>query len=687
MSVTGAATVRGACPHDCPDTCAWLVDVQDGRALRVRGDPAHPFTRGALCSKLKRFPARVYSPERVLHPLRRAGPKGSGQFTRVSWDTALAEITARLREVVARDGPLAAMPYSFAGTIGLLQRTAGEPFFARLGATGLVRDICGTVAYSGVAATIGLVDGVLPEDLAHSRLVLVWGTNPVATNLHLWSSVLRHARAAGTRVIVIDPLRTETAAQADAHVQPLPGTDAALALGMMHVIVRDGLHDRAFIEAHTVGFPALEARLREYPPDVAAALTGVPAATIEALARDYATTRPAAIRLSVGMERHANGGAMMRAVACLPGLVNGWKERGGGICQFTSALFRGALNYAAVAAPKTFPAPSRSVHLAQLGRALTDPAMDPPIRWLMIYNSNPAVTAPHQDLVRSGLAREDLFTVVHEQFLTDTASFADYVLPATTQLEHLDLMPSWGQPYLALNLPAIAPQGEAIPNTELFRRLARAMGFDDPILHQEDEDMVRGLLASGSPLLDGITLERLRDTGWARLNLPDDWRPLAGGRFPTPSGKLEFYSDTLAQRGLDPLPGHEPPAEGDDAARYPLRLMTAKHAHFLNSEYVNLRHRGNEDARPVAGVHPEDAAARGISDGCPVRLFNARGAVEVFAAIDASLPRGLVSLPFNWWPRNSLNGSSANALTPDGLSTWGLGSDAFDARVELCPCD
>jgi anaerobic selenocysteine-containing dehydrogenase len=675
--------VRGACPHDCPDTCAWLVEVEGGRARSVRGDPAHPFTQGALCSKLKRYPARVYSPDRLLYPLRRTGAKGSGAFTRVSWGDALNEIAARLQATCATYGPASVLPYSFAGTIGLLQRYAGEPFFARIGATGLARDICGAVAYAGVAATIGVVDSVLPEDLVYSRLILIWGTNTVATNLHLWSTVIRQARADGARVIVVDPMRTATARLADQHVQLRPGTDAALALGMMHVIVRDRLEDVDFIARHTVGFDALRGRLAEYPPERVAMITGLAIGEIEDLARTYATTRPAALRLLVGMERRGNGGMMMRTVACLPGVIGAWRERGGGICQFTSSLFRRALNTRAVTAPGNLPPPTRQVHLAQLGHALTDPTLDPPIKWLMIYNSNPVVTAPNQNLTRAGLAREDLFTVVHEQFMTDTARYADFVLPATTQLEHLDLMPSWGHTFLALNLPAIEPCGEAIPNTELFRRLARAVGLEDDYLYQSDEAMIRGLLASRSPHLAGITYERLVRDGWARLALPEDWRPLANGAFPTASGKLEFHSARFAAQGLDPLPAHVSGPEPDDAQRYPLRLMTAKHAHFLNSEYVNLRHRGTADQVPTVQIHPRDATSRGIAHGDPVRVYNGRGTVQVTADVcDAPLP-GVVFLAFNWWPENSANGASANALTPDGLSEIGSGSNAFDARVEI----
>lgn len=680
-------TVHGACPHDCPDTCAWLVSVDDdGRAVGLKGDPDHPFTRGALCSKLKRYPQRVYSEERVLYPQRRIGAKGEGRFERISWDTALEEIVARLKETIAKDGPLGAMPCSFAGTIGLLNRYAGDPFFKRLGATELDRQICGNVALDGTASTLGLRDYLLPEEIEHSRFILIWGNNTAATNVHLWGGAIRDARERGAKVVVVDPVRTATAAHADWHVQVEPGTDAALALGMMHVIVRDELHDADYVERHTTGFDALTERLAEYPPGRVAEITGVPATDIERLAREYATTRPSVIRTVVGMERYSNGGMALRTVACLPSLIGAWRERGGGLSQFTTLTFFDAVDYSAVFGPPDLPAPERKVHLAQLGRALTDPDLDPPISWMMVYNLNPVVTQPNRNLVIEGLEREDLFTVVHEQFMTETAAYADIVLPATTQFEHWELMPGWGQTYLALNPPAIEALGEAIPNTELFRRLAAGMGFDEPWLHTSDEQRIRQLLDSGSPLVADITFERLLEDGWAKLNLPEERRVFHEGDFPTPSGKCEFYSETLASRGLDPLPGYEPVRDAGsmDAAR-PLRLVSAKTAHFLNSEYVNLPHRGTANHRPEISLNRADAAARRIADGDEVRMFNSFGEVHAWAKVGDDTAPGVVYLPFNWWGTRTLNGASANTLTPDGLSDRGFGSNAFDARVDVAP--
>ena len=678
--------VHGACPHDCPDTCAWQVSVDDsGRAVQVEGTADHPYTRGALCAKLKRYPTRVYSPDRILHPLKRSGAKGSGAFTRISWDEALATIVTRLQEGIAEHGPLTAMPCNFAGTIGLLQRYAGDQFFARLGATEVDRQICGNVAYDAVASTIGAGPALLPEDLEHSRLIVIWGTNTVATNVHLWGGPIATARKRGAQVVVIDPIRTPTAAHADWHVQLTPATDAALALGMMHVIIRDELHDADYIARYTTGFEALCERVKDYPPERVADITGVAAADIEKLARLYATTRPAALRLMVGMERYSNGSLGFRAVACLPALTGAWRDLGGGVSHFTGDLFYECLDYSAILAPASLPKAARSVHLAQLGRVLTDPGMAPPITWLMVYNLNPVVTLPNQNLIIEGLQREDLFTVVHEQFMTDTARYADIVLPATTQFEQWELMASWGQTYLAINPPAIAPLGEAIANSELFRRLSAALGFTDDYLHLGDEQRIRQLLASGHAYLDGVSFESLMASGWARLKLPHDWRPRAQGGFTTASGKCEFYSASLAAAGHDPLPNYVPLPEAASGA-LPLRLVSAKTAHFLNSGYVNLPHAGTRKHRPEIQLNPDDAAARAITSGDRVRMFNELGTVEAVARVSLDTAAGVVYLPFNWWPSVTLNGSSANALTPDGLSDLNFGSNAFDARVEVQRC-
>lgn len=671
--------IKGACPHDCPDTCAWIVNVLDGRAESVVGDPDHPFTEGALCSKLKHYEQRTYSPQRVLFPQRRIGEKGSGKFERISWDTAIEEIAAKLQSTLACHGPLSIMPHNFAGTIGLLHRYAGDPFFARMGATGVYRDICGSVAAEGVAATNGTAGSMAPEDLLHSELIVIWGTNTVTTNLHLWSAVIRKAKAAGATVIAIDPVRTATAASADQFIQIKPGTDGALALGLMHVIIEESLYDATYVRENTYGFDELCERVREFSPVRVAKICGLAAEQITGLARRYAATKRAAIRLSVGMERHVNGFSMFRAVSCLPGLTGAWQSLGGGICQFMGPLVSDALDTTAILPPADWQQPERFVHLAQPGRALTDPAMDPPINVLVVFNSNPLVTAPQQNLTRRGLERDDLCTIVHEQFVTDTARYADYLLPATTQIEHLELMPSWGTPYLALNEPAIEPLGEAIPNTELFRLLSKAMGYRDSVLLSSDEDRIRQMLSSGHPYINGISYESLQKTGWARLNLPEPYLPFGAGKFPTESGKLEFYSNKCVQKGWDPLPRFE---EITPQNKYPLNLIAAKTAHFLNSEYVNLGDGRKATQIATAVVHPDDALARDISSGDIISMFNDEGDIKLVADVSTNTQPGVISVAFGWWMK-STDGQSPNALTPDDVTSIEIGSNAFDAMVEI----
>ncbi len=682
--------VRGACHHDCPDGCAWLTTVEDGRVVAFEGDPHHPFTRGRLCARMSGYPDDlVFSPHRILYPLRRTGAKGEGRFERVSWDTALGEVADRLKAIVAAHGPTAVIPYSYAGTEGLIQRDSlADRFFVRLGASRLQRDVCGSAGFEGVNATIGSLTPMLPADAAHSRLVLVWGANPAVTNEHGWPFVLE-AKKKGARVVVIDPLRSRTAAEADLHLRPLPGTDAALALGMMSVIVRDGLHDADYVEKHTVGFDRLRSRLEEYPPARVASITGLAEGDIVELARSYARTKPALIRLLIGMEHHANGSGTFRAISCLPALVGAFRERGGGLLHFTFSLFDGVLNRKAFDVGRAEDPGVRSINMVQIGKALTDRSLDPPLRALVVYNSSPATIAPNQNLVREGLRRDDLLTVVVEQQLTDTARFADYVFPATAQLEHLDLLTSWGQEYLALNLPALPPRGEARTNTDFFRGLARRMGYTEPHLYESDEEMVRGLLDSKHPWLGGVTYEQLRERGWVRLALPEPWAPFASGGFTTPSGKCELYSETLARLGADPLPAYVPvPADKAETKgrRYPLALLTSKATrHFNNSSHAGEARQQKAEGEPLLQMHATDAGPRGIADGDLVRVFNHRGAMTLRARVKDGTRPGVVALPQGFWASQLPGGSSANALTPDGLSDRGGGGDFHDARVEVEP--
>ncbi len=679
---SAAQVVRGVCPKDCPDACAWLVTTEKGRLVKLEGDPNHPFTNGTLCSKMDGYLDDVVrNPDRLLYPLRRVGRKGEGKFERVSWDDALGEVAARLNKVIAEDGGTAILPYSFAGTEGLVHMgSIANRFFAKIGATRLERNICGSAAHAGVSATMGTSDGILPEDVVHSRCILMWGTNPVLTNPHGWRFV-EEAQRRGATVVTIDPLRTATAEKSDIHLRPLAGTDAALALGMMHILVRDGQYDAEYVERHTLGFEELKGRIAEYPPERCAEITGLKQEEIESLAKLYGTTQPSVIRLMIGMEHRANGAMAFRAISCLPALTGAWRRQGGGLLLFTAGLF--ALNYAAVDMPELEDQSIRSVNMVQLGRALTDTAMAPPVRALVVYNSNPATIAPNQNLVRQGLEREDLFTVVLEHFLTDTARYADYVFPAATQVEVLDLLTSWGQGYLALNQPAVEPAGEALPNTEFFRRLAVRMGLSDTYLQDSDEQIIRAALKTDHPFLKGITFERLQKEGWARLNLPDPWTPYANGGFPTASGKCEFFSLRLKDEGLDPLPDYTPVRQrGSD--KYPLRLQSSKASkYFVNSSHAGVGRLLKAHGRPAIQMHPGDAGPRGVQSGDRVKVYNQRGQMLVWAEVSEDVPLGLAAISHGWWASKLPGASSTNALTSDGLTDMGGGGDFHDAWVQI----
>lgn len=675
---TGRREVRGACPHDCPDRCSWVVTVEGDRAVDLRAADDHPFTAGFLCSKVRGYlDDRVHHPDRLLTALRRVGPKGEARFAPVPLDEALDEVADRLGRVVARWGGEAVLPYSFAGTQGLLQRASmSERFFARLGASRLLRTICGSTATAGVAAALGTSFGVVPEDVALSRFVVLWGTNTAVTNQHLWPHV-RRARERGATLVVVDPVRTRTAAAADWHVAPLPGTDAALAFAMAHVILAEGLDDADYVERHTTGADVLRARAAAWPPERAAAVTGVAADEITRLARAYATTRPSVVRVLIGMEHHERGGAGIHAVACLPALVGAWRDRGGGLASMTSPAFA-ALRRDRLAMPELAARPTRAVNMVELGRALTDPGLDPPVKALVVHGSNPAAVAPNSGLVRRGLARDDLFTVVHDLFVTDTARFADVVLPATSQVEHLDVLDSWGHLDLMLNRPAVPAPGDALPVTELFRRLAARMGFDDPCFADTDEDLARQALDSDHPHLEGITYEVLAERGWARLRVPEDRVPFADGGFPTRTGRCDLA-----------VADFEPPVEGPDGdpelrRRFPLALVSAKSLRLLNTGYANAVRSSGADRGPVLDLHPGDAAARGIADGDRVRVFNDRGSLVVPARVDGRVRPGVVALPFGWWS-DPATGASVNSLTADRVADLGGGATYLDTLVEVEP--
>ena len=700
-------TVLGACPHDCPDTCSMLFKVRDGRVVAVQGNADHPFTQGRLCAKTNHYQERIYHPDRVLHPMRRVGAKGEGRFERISWDEALAQIGVRWRQIIGESGPTAILPYSYLGTQGLVNGlTVGDAFFNKIGATVSERTFCDSGASTAYVMTVGPTPGMDPESLEHSKFIVLWACNLLSTNAHLWPFVER-ARANGARLVVIDPAKTKTAASADQHIRVRPGTDGALALAMIHVIVREGLVDRDYVDRHTVGFAELAEHVSRYTPEFAAQETGVDAEVIRQLARDYATTQPSAIRIGVAIERSAGGGQLVRALACLPALVGAWRRPGGGLLQLPLWAFPvrwDRLHRADLLTPGT-----RVLNQWRIGAALTgEIPLDPPIRALFVYNSNPLVVAPDQLRLKRGLAREDLFTVVSEHFLTDTARYADIVLPATTQAEQLDLMFSWGHLYLTLNRPAIAPIGEAVSNAELFRRLARTMGIDDPFFHRSDEQILREAVDWDHPAMQGITLETLEARGYARLNLPPaaEFAPHAQGAFPTPSGKVElkasmaaggnFVLPTFRQGSNDhqdgsPVPAlptyrapresaHEAPAL---AARYPLAMMSPKSHSFLNSTYANHRRQLSREGEQKVFMHAADAEPRGISSNDVVRVHNDRGSFVGIARIGEETMPGVIIAPMGHWVASSRAQATPAAINPTAFADLGCAPSFSDNRVEV----
>jgi anaerobic selenocysteine-containing dehydrogenase len=689
----GTHVVRGACPHDCPDTCAMLVTVESGRAVRVAGDPDHPFTRGFLCAKVNRYVERTYHEDRVLFPMRRVGPKGSGQFARIMWDEALDEIATRLNEIRrSADGPQAILPYSYAGTMGIVQGSSiDRRFFHFIGASMLDRTICSMAGTVGMRMTLGANIGADPEGLPESDLVLLWGTNTLTSNPHLWPFVLE-AKARGATVIAIDPIRTRTAAQCDQWIGLRPGTDAALALGIMHVVLERGLQDDDYIARHTVGFDALRDRAREYPPERVSQITGIPADVIVSLGERYGRAKAAFIRVNYGLQRHAGGGMAVRTIACLPALTGHWRRAGGGVQLSSSANF--AFNTPALQRPDLSP-PVRTINMIRLGEALTtkDAGVGgPPVRAMIVYNSNPAAVAPDRNAVLAGLRREDLFTVVLEHFQTDTADYADIVLPATTQLEHWDVHLSYGHHYVTLNKPSIEPLGESLPNTEIFRRLAARMGLDHPSLFDDDLAVIRQALDSTSDKLAGVTLDTLMEKGWTRLNVPTPYLPFANGGFLTPSGKCEFYSPRLRDMGLDPVPTFTPPYEFPDAApalaaRYPLTLISSPAHQFLNSTFVNIGALRRGAREPECLLHPADAERRGIGAGARVVVHNDRGAFTAIARVEDTIREGVVWAPSIWWGKFAADGANANQTTSQRETDLGHGPVFYDNLVEVGVAD
>ncbi|MGB9074692.1 MAG: molybdopterin-dependent oxidoreductase [Terriglobales bacterium] len=718
------SVVHAACPHDCPDACGVLITIEDGRATKIQGDPEHPVTRGFLCAKVAKYLDRVYSPDRVLYPMRRVKPKGPSEsaFERISWDEALDEIAHKFRHIIAAFGPEAILPYSYGGTLGALNGASMDRrFFHRLGASQLARTICSTAGEEGLKSVIGIKLGTEPEQFAHARYIIAWGANIHGNNVHLWPFITE-ARRRGAKLVVIDPYRTRTAACADWYLPINPGTDAALALGLMHVIIKENLYDATYVSRHTVGFDDLKARVQDYPLEKVARWTGISAGDMAKLAREYATQRPAVIRVNYGIQRSERGGMAMRAVAMLPCLTGSWQELGGGLQLSLSGSY--GLNKQALEMPELMQQalgrPARVVNMVHLGRALNS-LTAPPIQALFVYNSNPAAVCPNHNEVIRGLKRPDLFTVVHEQFFTDTTDYADIVLPATTFFEHKDLQTAYGHYYLQISNQAIEPLGECRSNFDLFRTLAQRMDFADACFRQSVDSMIDLALDSPNPWLAGITRARLEQEHRIRLNFSNTrvgtglrpvqaertgapvkpgvgltgWRssaegapflPFAEGNFPTPSGKAEFYSETLKRQGFDPVLAFTPPGEsrhGAKSAGFPLELLARKADNHLNSSFANLPSvREMERSMGMIEMHASDAQARGIGDGDSVRVFNSRGEIFLRARVNGSVPPGVVAARLDW-PRFGPENRNINVLTSENLSDLGNAATFYSVCVEV----
>jgi len=709
--------VHAACSHDCPDACGVLITVENGKATKIQGDPAHPVTRGFLCAKVAKYLDRVYSPDRVLYPMRRIGPKGPARspqlpvnenFERISWDEALNEIVSRFQNIAAEFGSESILPYSYAGNLGKLgYESMDRRFFHRLGASQLARTICSEAGAAGFKSVYGVSMGTEPEQFAKAKYIIAWAANIHATNVHLWPFI-EEARRNGAKLIVIDPYRTRTAACADWHIPINPGTDVALALAMMRVIINDNLHDADYIAKHTEGFEQLRAKVQDYPPEKVSQWTGISSSDIYKLAREYATVRPTIIRMNYGVQRSENGGTAARVIAMLPCITGSWKEVGGGFQLSTSGGF--GLNNAALTMPelmqKSLGRPARTINMVELGKALNQ-VSDPPVKAMFVYNSNPAAVCPnHNDVIR-GLLRPDLFTVVHEQFFTDTTDYADIVLPATTFFEQKELQPAYGHYYLQISNQAIASLGECCSNVDMFRELAQRMGFEDECFRDSVDDMIDQAIDSPNPWLKGITRERLEREGHVRLNFEENgdspalreergrevpassisapFLPFANGNFRTPSGKALLYNESLKAQGLDPVASFVPPQESrhsEKSKAFPLELLARKADNFLNSTFTNIPSVQSMEKPGLLEMSATDAQARGIRDGDHVRVFNSRGEIQLKAKVNGAVAPGVVAAKLNW-AKLTPGGRNINVLTSEKLTDLGNSATFYSVLVEV----
>ncbi|CAM3554145.1 MULTISPECIES: molybdopterin-containing oxidoreductase family protein [Paenibacillus] len=672
------------CPLDCPDTCSLLLHKENGKIVKVTGNPDHPITQGAICNKVRNMAHRVYHPERVLYPLRRTGPKGAGLFKRISWDEAIREIADRYKALIETDGPESILPYSFYGNMGILSVDGMDRrFFNRLGASKLKQSICNSAGNEGWKSVMGFNGGTVPEDTVNADVIIVWGGNIVSTNMHQ-VVLAEKARKRGAKVVVIDVHKNQTGQWADWFIPLYPGTDAALAVGIMHVLFRDGLVDEAFMERYTIGHEELREHVKTYTPEYVSSVTGIPADDVAKLAELYGRAGVSYIHIGNGLQHHDNGGMTVRSIAALPALTGQWLKRGGGAAKSNGGY--NSMNSEALERPDLRPNPgARTINMNRIGEALA--MTEKPIRSVFVYCSNPLVVAPDTERVKEGFAREDLFTVVHDLFMTDTAKYADIVLPATSSFESTDLYASYWHQYVQLQEPVIPAQGESKSNVELFSLLGRAMGFEEEAFRESEEEMIaRALDNPDNPYLNGVTLDRLKAERHVKL----DMTPLESflDRLPTPSGRIELYSARLAEAKLPPLPTYVPLKEGYDGVRrgrgnrYPLMFISPPNHNFLNSTFANVEKHQKMEKEPTLQIHPEDAEQRGIADGDPIVVFNDRGTYEARAkVVDKMLPGTVVSQGL-WWEGEGRK-QRANALTPDRLADMGEGATFFSTVVEI----
>ena len=698
-------TFFGACPHDCPDTCAMIYEVRDGRLAEVRGNKEHPMTRGGLCVKLKDFHDHHANPDRLLYPLRRSGPKGSGEWERITWDDAIAEIGKRWRTIIAEHGSQAIMPYSYLGNMGLVQGiNSGDPFFNRLGTTVNEKTFCASGSSTAWLLTVGPTGGVDPESFVHAKFVVIWASNSISTNLHHWPFVLE-AQKRGATVVVIDAFRSRTAKAADWHICPKPGTDGALAMGFINSMIQQGLVDQEWVDKHTYGYAELKERAAEFTPEYVAKITGVKADDIARFAREFATAQPSAIRIGVALERSAGGGQAIRAVCALPALAGSWKHVGGGLLQMP--IWEFPVDWVKAARPDWIKPGTRVVNNLRLGAALTgEMELNPPIKSLFVFCTNPVSQAPETNKIVAGLKREDLFTVVSEHFMTDTAKYADIVLPAAMAGEAEDMMWSWGHLYLTYNQKAIDPPGECKPTSDMWRLLAAEMGFDDPVFKMTDSELAAAYINWDDPKMGGIDMAYMKTHGYFKLNVgsADTRTPHKDGNFPTPSGKVEFllhdaknfvagpframYDDEQDGTPVDPLPGYVPPRETpetnpEQAKLYSLNIISPKSHGFLNSCYANEPHKIKGQGEQFVMISPHDAATRSIREGDPVRVYNGRGDFEGVARVTDDVNPGIVVATLGYWRSLNRSDGSVNSISSQEWGGLGRCPSFSDNLVEV----